>query len=725
MAEWKTFEIQVPGKDLLEPVRNVLETPLIFLEVLKAILDTIKTFLVDFGNPIRALVEALIALIEELFLSLKTSGVFAYYDIPDPLQDPNFVQHLGGYQAFVERFKGSLFDSKDFNRPQPRAGSTQSGFVLIMVDASSPYALINRVKTLLAFFGKEFTSPQYAAPENVRAIPVGDDGDPILAVADVFSKGPIQSIQVQWTLPTTVETPDPGFSDIVTRMAAEFIPASYLIERAEVNPAATILDISDLGTADACGLVQYNRETEFELRPGERTVTKETLYDEQGEPVIKFQKYTVVTGTDLANILGQLGRFRYIDTDVEFDKTYYYRVRAFSGDLSMSGDQVVFPTSVDQLSFTIERGPGIFRWPGPSGDEAVVMGKASGIVSATIPTDVGDFDVIETLRRLFQAAFSLDFHIALDADAQFDAEGLPLNEGTANSQVGKGSLSNLAGPTAAFESLPVLNILASGATVNEAFQPNEITGEPPEMPWQNYSVRKQSARLSDVVTSAMLESGSSSVTDFRDLMRGSYPRGIPEDVGTASTIEELVYALTEVDDEGNVSVSTVELYNNSYGNAVARLNILIAIQYIKNFTLGGTPPNWISVVPLRDIVPWSGQMLYDLLDKIQALLDAFNGVMDEIKNFIDLLERKIDALERFLEFLINILDFIESLQVGAYLLSVPSTSGTVHDWAYLVDTATGTKPPLNAGGYSAGVAFAYVAPDISAFQTAFSTIFGG
>jgi hypothetical protein len=118
-------------------------------------------------------------------------------------------------------------------------------------------------------------------------------------------------------------------------------------------------------------------------------------------------------------------------------------------------------------------------------------------------------------------------------------------------------------------------------------------------------------------------------------------------------------------------------------------------------------------------------MLYDLLDKIKALLDAFSGVMDEIKSFIDLLERKIDALERFLEFLLNILDFIESLQVGAYLLSVPSTSGTVHDWAYLVDTAGGTKPPLNAGGYSAGVAFAYVASDISAFRTAFSIIFGG
>ena len=65
MADWQTLVIKPVGKDLLEPVRQVLETLLIFLEILKAILDTIKTFLIDFGNPIRALVEALIRLVEE------------------------------------------------------------------------------------------------------------------------------------------------------------------------------------------------------------------------------------------------------------------------------------------------------------------------------------------------------------------------------------------------------------------------------------------------------------------------------------------------------------------------------------------------------------------------------------------------------------------------------------------------------------------------------------
>jgi hypothetical protein len=155
-----------------------------------------------------------------------------------------------------------------------------------------------------------------------------------------------------------------------------------------------------------------------------------------------------------------------------------------------------------------------------------------------------------------------------------------------------------------------------------------------------------------------------------------------------------------------------------------RLNILAVIQFIKSFTLGGVPPDWISVVPLRDIIPWAGEILYDLLDKIQALLDAFNGVMDEIRAFIDLIERKIAALERFIQFLIDILNLIESLQIGAFLLSVPDVSGDVFQWFEEVDNAGGAKPPSGPGGYSAGVSFAYVAPDIVAFKAAFSLIFG-
>ena len=205
-SQWKSFTIQVPGKDFLKPVRDVLETLLVYLEILKAILETIKAFLIDFGNPIRALVEALIKLIEELFLALKRSGIFMYIDVPNPVADsPNFELVQGGFPAFIQRFNGSLFDTKDFNRPQPRPGSTKGGFVILMVDASDIYNLLIKLLALLKFFGKGFEAPRYLAPGNFRAIPVGDSGDPILAVANIFTDGPIKAIQLQWALPTTQE----------------------------------------------------------------------------------------------------------------------------------------------------------------------------------------------------------------------------------------------------------------------------------------------------------------------------------------------------------------------------------------------------------------------------------------------------------------------------------------------------------------------------------------
>jgi hypothetical protein len=189
MSDWKSFQIEVPGKDLLEPVRSALEGLLLLLDVLKAILETIKIFLIDFGNPIRALVEALIALIQEVFLSLKVSGVFALFHVPNPAEDPSFSNHQG-FDAFTEVFKQSLFDTKDFNRPQPRPGSTTGGFVLLCVTADAPFALLGKVRQLLRFFHRDFTSPRYEPPQNFKAAPVGPGGDPILSVFDVFTKNP-------------------------------------------------------------------------------------------------------------------------------------------------------------------------------------------------------------------------------------------------------------------------------------------------------------------------------------------------------------------------------------------------------------------------------------------------------------------------------------------------------------------------------------------------------
>lgn len=739
MGDWKSFEIAIPGKDVLEPVRNILETLLVFLEILKTILETIKAFLIDFGNPIKALVEALLKILMELVESLKATGVFAYYDIPDPLKDPNFALVSGGYPAFIERFKGSLYDTKDFNRPQPRS-STTSGFVILAVDSDGVSELIALIRALLRFFGKEFASPRYEAPANFKAIPVGASGDPIFAVASVFTDGPIEAIQLQWTLPSTVATPDPGFSDVVSSTLAEFIPPSFIIEKSVgINPASVKIDIGELGNADAVGLVQvdvpvnvdYKLASRFAKTDGTTVLATQSLLDDQQEPVVKFQKYIKVGVA--TQLMGQLGTFRYVDTDVTAGTVYYYRIRAYSGDLNVSGtgegNLVGLPTSYKELK--PPAGGNVrtryLQWPGTD----VVMGKPTGIVRTTVPQDLGDFDVIENLRNLFLTAFSLDFQMPLPAETpegtppQFDSQGLAVEPTPANF-IGRGALTNQAGVLAAFESQFVLEYLAGLDTPSQAFDTESLQGL--SMPWQRLNVQRMSYRLADGAAQAMIALGGGEAMTFRDFMRGPLPRGAISTGGNLAgktKLEDIVKAFTTPSDEVDNDEVVITTYQSAYFDAALRANVLVVIQFLKNFTLGGVPPDWISISPLRDIIPWAGQMLYDILDKIQALLDAFQGFLEEIRKFIELLERKIDALEKFIEFLLDILNFIMSLELGVYLLSVQGLSGDVSSWISAVDSAGGDIPPSGPGGYTAGISLAYVAVDVGAFVTAFSVIFGG
>lgn len=741
MADWQSFEIQVPGKDLLEPVRNILETLLVYLEILKTLLDTIKTFLIDFGNPIKALVQALLGLIQELLNSLKVTGFFGYFDIPDPTRDPNFDSVYGGTAAFTDRFKQSLYDSKDLNRPQPRQGSTRSGFVLIVVEAETIFGLLRLVKQLMRFFGRDFSSPRYEAPGNFTALPVGDSGDPILAVTSLFTQE-IEAIQLSWTLPSNTETPDPGFSDVVTKVAAEFIPPSFLIERADIAPTRPLnvssgdstspVDLSVMRSPASTGIVEYDYLTEFTVQgsPGQRVKVRAGLKDDQDEPIIKFQRYTTITGVEIESILGQLGRFRYIDTDVEVGKTYYYRVRPYSGPL----DVVNQGTDASYINWAQADPPGYnselpgftMRWPSTTSSDPIVMGKATAILPVTIPKVIPDFDVIEVLRRIFQTAFSLDFHLQLDPESEFDQNGNPIND-TSPIQIGRSSILSIASSLAAFESFPIVGQLAAlDAAGQSIVERNPITGEAIELPWQTATVRRQSSRLALSIGQAMLEGGEGVLVDFRGLMIGPFPSGVPSatflDPAQPPNLQNLVFYLTQVDADGNVDQNGFSRYLEAYSDATVRKNVLAIIRFILNFTGVGAPVDWISIQPLRDIIPWSGQIIYELLDAIQKLLNAFQGVIDEIKAFIDLIVRKIDALERFIEFLIQILNFIDSLQVGAYILNATGIQGDVGEWANIVDTA-GNPPPQRPGGYSSGVALAYVAPDIAAFEQAFNLIF--
>ena len=712
MADWQALQIQIPGKDLLESVRGTLETLVVFMEVVKALLETVSLFLIDFGNPVRALVEALLNLIRQLFESLRRTGLYGYFDFPNPLEDPNFDRFRGGYQAFVERFKGSLFDSRDPFRPQPISGSTQSGFVLIVADAESAFGLLKLVNILKRFFGQELTSAQYVAPTNVKAFPIGAKDDPILRVADLFSKG-IEGIAVEWTLATNQYPPDPGFSDLVATISSELIPQKWLIERTS--------------RPEGPELISKEVTTNFESRDKKPVKRQERVRDETGDLFRKFQDYIVIDASTATAtyLLGQLGTFRYLDKDIDKDKTYSYRIRAFSGSLDVSGTTL----NLREPIIDGNTGEAIQKWPSSDENDPVVMGRPSPTVIARVPSTIPtDLDLIQCLENTFRMAFALGFHLELPKGSTFDEEGRNTGS-TPVSAIGQGAMVNVAGPVQ-FDSRVVygtpngVTFSSNGSVTSVTSDP--VTGNYPDVVHNFFVVKQYSAKLARSAAMALYESGEG-LTSFRNLYKGSlpFPVGTKGFITSPTTLEDLVaqFNLLPSNFPGSYVPQVYETYNYAYNNAEIRLDLQRAVQFIGAFSLGGVSPDWVSISLLQDIVPWTGRFIYELLAKIDGLLDGFKSALDELKAFIDLVVRKIDSLERFIQFLIEILNYLDSFSAGFYFLSVPETDQGLPGWVEAIDTAGGTPPPAGAAGYSAGVGLAYAGTNVEAFVTAFGLIF--
>ena len=737
--EWKALEVKIPGKDLLSGVQSDLDALVNYLELAKALLETVNTFLVDFGNPVRPLVEATLTLVKELFNSLKQTGLYGWFDIPNVLKDPNFDKYKGGYQALTNRFKASLFDGKDLSRPQPTANQTQSGFILIVADAEVIYDFINKVKTLSKFFGKELVSPQYTSPANVKAFLVGKnpkatggtDFDPILQVGSVFSST-LKGVAVEWSHATNQFQTDPTFQDLLPTVSSEVLPQNWLIERTDVPEGPEYLS--------------KEFETNFEDKNGIRIKRKIRLKDETGDYFRRFQDYFVISpqSETATYLLGQLGTFRFIDLTAVPGRTYHYRVRAFSGSLAINTNNTL---NLKAPEFDSIGNQWIQRWPSSDINSPAIIGKPSAITTIKYPklSDIPvDFDVITVMEYTFRMAFALGFHLELGIASTFDTNGYATND-TPYSEVGVGSLKNLGSPLAQVipaVTLGFINPKANSLSANlggaefsgedlTKLKPDPTSKEYPDVTHNYLSVKLQAARLAASIGSSLLQNDAM-LLPLKTLYSKVLPRKVVQEGNFKGvvTLKDLVYAFNKFP-EGNQYQKFPEIYDANvyityhaaYTDQNTRLNLLDGVLFLKSFATGGTAPDWVSINILQDIVPWSGAMVYDLLSRLEALADAFKSGVSEIKSFVTSITRTIDSLERFLKFLTEILNFLDSFSAGFYILNVGSTDKGIPGWIEAIDQATGTKPSSGPGGYSAGIALAYAGTDVSTFLKAFSLIF--
>jgi hypothetical protein len=577
---------------------------------------------------------------------------------------------------------------------------------MIVADAESVFGLLRLLKILMRFFGKEFSSPQYAPPGNPKVLLAGArpgssaarSTDPILQVASVFG-AELKGLVLEWGPSSNTIPPTPDFDDLVASAAAEFVPQKFLIEKSTKVPEVETVEV----------------ESVFEDKRGRKVKRKVRVKDEYGDLFKKFEQYFVVDPTALT-AFGP--KFRWFDFDTEEDKTYYYRIRAFSGDLDLSGKTLNFKAPVvdTQTKDLVQ------RWPSRDG---VVMGRPTGILTGRRPKIPQGFDVIENLEKFFLTAYSLGFHLPVDPSANFDSQGRPLDDGTTIEQVGRGTLQTKGGVLS--------GVLPKLVNPREVAEPDRVTELHPDLMYTETLTIFQAKRQAQAVASSLLETPGGP-DSFRAIMQGTAPYPLLASTPTnlsatnlagATTIERQVYGFTKVAQGFPKTYDPIayRTFEYAYSSVEFRLNMVSVVRFILAFSLGGQPPDWKSASLLRDIVPWSGAFIYDLLARIDALLAAFQGIVDEIKAFIDLIVRKIDVLERFLKYLIQILNFLDSFSAGFYLLKASSTDGGIPDWVNQVQNAGGNKPPSGPGGYTGGVVLAWAAPNIDAFTSAIDILF--
>jgi hypothetical protein len=770
MATWEGFQIQIPAQGLLRELESILETLLVFLEIVKSILEVVKIFLILFGNPIILLLEALMALIMDIFHMLQQTGIYAYYDLPDLDHDPNFKAIAGGSVAFKNRFKGSLLDQKDAHRPQP-GGLLQGGFLLMVIDADGPLILIQIIKAIIAFFSnpKKLCFPQYPAPVHLKAVPLNATGSAILDIETLLSSQS-NNLAIEWQLPGIVPSASAGFAGLTAMVIQNFRVPNWLIEIGTsppiqpitISPSSPTLAWSNSAMYDSttCGRLVQNAPT-LHTNPrnigGPSPTTLIPVVDDHFDPIVKFSFYAIIDG--FAAFLSDLGgTVRWVWENMPLDTTYYIRVRAFFGSLSTSAIGGDFCTLNWPSQLTAKGSDGsntpFLPWPSNS-VTAISMGKPSTMIRAHLSKNP-DFDVMGDLRALFKAAFSLNFHVPLPAATpqlgpggqqlidshgnplyvpQFDSAGNPLPPLT-TANIGQGSLTDMAGSVSEVAPAPPNPVPNSYFTVDQF-------GATYVWPWQDLLVQGQANKLAIKFGNILLEQGNMQIAAFKQVMRGSLPAGpVPgystlEGLVTSITTtssptvtyppgssDEVVAALTAANTYLNTTVSqaTANAYSAIFNNADARRNVLAGINFLRSLGFQGVPPDWLSM-SIMDLIPWSGQILYQLVAMVQALIDAFKGLMQQIIDFINLIERKITALEIFIEYLIQILNFLLSLNVGFYLLFEPEISGDVTAWFNAVDSTAGTPPMSGPNGYTAGICLAYLLPDVSAIADAFGLIF--
>lgn len=176
MAEWKQLSGEIGlAPDFLAklkpPIDALFQSINLTLDLLQDILNFVKNFLVDFTQPIKVIIDVLIAQLKALLLDIKQLGVYVTgdWDLIPSLKEEGLAPFNDGYSGFENRMIQKLTNLNDPTRPNfSSASSTLSLFVVGTANLDNIYTIMNLVLKLVEFFTGETTETPLAPAVNTK-----------------------------------------------------------------------------------------------------------------------------------------------------------------------------------------------------------------------------------------------------------------------------------------------------------------------------------------------------------------------------------------------------------------------------------------------------------------------------------------------------------------------------------------------------------------------------
>jgi hypothetical protein len=228
-----------------EKTDAIFEVVNLTFDLVNSALDFIASLLIDFSNPLKIIIEEIIALLESFISDLRNFGWYITWDKKQINKNPA-ESLLGGYPAFESRMIEKLLDLKDPTRPNFSPESKVFAMTFFAgADASKLGAIIAYIKKLLKLFlSFKGDSDKAEAPINVE---VGYYNDIIgdIEIPNVYKP---DGIRIKWNLPAPPSTnkvfpktfilPDYFLFSVATRITNDKIATKRRVPR---PPTETLL----------------------------------------------------------------------------------------------------------------------------------------------------------------------------------------------------------------------------------------------------------------------------------------------------------------------------------------------------------------------------------------------------------------------------------------------------------------------------------------------------